>query len=132
LSHSHNSVENPNGTIVQRELGISQAEAQDAAFAQEHSPQQGRICTGSQSRREACTLPHFNTAYLLFNSSLYQVKLASYMEFTKRFDLDAWFQRQCDLGRKFVSGVCSIFVLTYAGSVTAGAESHVLLPCLSI
>jgi hypothetical protein len=46
-------------------------------------------------------------------------KLKVYMKLIDKFGLDVWFQRLCDTGRKFISGIASIFVLTYAGSVTS-------------
>ena len=50
-------------------------------------------------------------------------KLQMYMRLIAQFHLDVWFQRQCDTGRKFVSGIASIFVLTYAGSITSALSA---------
>ena len=50
-------------------------------------------------------------------------KLQVYMRLIAQFHLDVWFQKQCDTGRKFVSGIASIFVLTYAGSITSALSA---------
>jgi hypothetical protein len=54
---------------------------------------------------------------------LHDEKYKVYMKLMSKFGLDTWFQIQCDRGRKFTSGVASIFILTYAGSVQSVLSS---------
>jgi hypothetical protein len=65
------------------------------------------LLSGMRNRMSAAPQPHHDE------------KLKMYMKLIDRFGLDVWFQRHCDTGRKFISGVASIFVMTYAGSVTS-------------
>ncbi len=69
------------------------------------------MLSGMRNRLSATPQPHHDE------------KLKVYMKLIDKFGLDVWFQRLCDTGRKFISGIASIFVLTYAGSVTSALSA---------